>query len=226
MMLNANRLRKLLPQYTTVSESTTDKSIIMCRASDVPDLYEWLEVIGQGKAGEAVYGHVGVSVVGGRNATRGLIEERSLTELATDSGAGWTILHSKEETVAWERKFSELAPSQAQAMVQGKGASLLARTSEARKSVERYLESLPKGLKDLDMLLAHLKGQASASLLDKAVRWAEWPGVLQVDKWEGYYLAAALLIAQDYPDADPLEDFQLMSRIQILVDRLRRLYPT
>jgi hypothetical protein len=199
------------------------------RASCVEGVFEQLIVKGAGKHREAIYADAAVSIVRGQVATKGLVELALLDELATDSERGYAIVRTDAQAIEWEKRFAELAPSRVVALAVEKGPQLLLQTLEARNAAAKYA-SLLSGERDLDELHAKLFAQATSDQRKEALRLTEWPGVLRIRGAENLYRTATLAIAifsedvegrvDAFVGADPLENRELMWRIQILVDRL------
>lgn len=212
--------------------SKISKEFEYVRATSIKDLFEQIWVIAQGKKGEAVYANLAVSVVKGR-ATKGLVEIDLLMEMAGVPDRGWTIISSIDEAKLWEKQLAEVAPSRASKLAEEKGPELLERTASARNSVDRYFHFLEEHAGDLDELEEWMMRKASSSTMKRSEQLAEWPGVLQVSGWDQVYRIATLAIvsfaheveaqADELVSADPLENPELMWRIQILADRLKRI---
>jgi hypothetical protein len=226
MRLDQKHLQELLQahRFDTVWSSGTNLGFV--RPSTVVGLFEQIVIGSAGSEGEAIYANAAVSVVQHRLGTKGMCELRLIEEVATDQDRGWTVTRTIEESREWTRKLLGVAPHAASALATEKGSALLARTTAARAAVDAHLKQLP-GATGLDELKTWLHERLDADGIALAHGLAEWPGVLQKTGAELLYEVACLTIvcfevgrAPSQSNLDPLEDRELMWRIQLLVDHL------
>lgn len=227
MKLDQGTLRELLQVhgFDTTWRSGSDLGLV--RPSTVNGLYEHVVIGSAGREGDAIYANVVISIVHHSLGTKGMGELRLVEEVAADAERGWTVMRTVEESRQWAQKLAEVAPRAVSALATDKGPALLARTAAARAAVGAHLKQLPDTA-DLDALKTWLLGRLDADGPALARRLAEGPGVLQKAGAELLYEVACLAIVlfevrgQGSADAklDPLEDRELMWRIQLLVDRL------
>jgi len=185
-----------------------------------------VDVVGQGKSGEAVYGHAGISLVRGRNATKGLDELDHLLELDEDKERNWTLIESRASDLAidWERRFAVLAPTHAREVAIQAGQQLLDKTARERLATQTILIQLGTVF-DLPRAYSRLLAECSHQERRRAEILFEWPGVVQIPDADLLYRTATLAVARytfgsaDY-GADPLRDQNLMWLIQLLVDAI------
>lgn len=220
--------------------STIEDSFELVRVSKTPALYEAVMVSSQGKRGEAVSATIGISVTK-LVMTKGLVETRLLMEVADVKelvdeygfwvpGRGQAIIETTERAKQWEEQLASVASERAAEMAADVGPELLERTKSARNAVGKYLECL-SDIKEVGNQLRCLRQQAERPIVAEAERLANWPGVLQEVGTEEVYLMATLCILHfqhhventtgSFIGCDPLENEQLMWRIQLLVDKLR-----
>lgn len=228
MKVAASRVLSLLGSnegFTLAGRDPDEFSLV--RPSILDGLFEQIVVDGAGKSGEAVGCDVAISVVRSQLGTKGMCELELLDELATDPERGWAIVQTTEQAHEWERRVAEIAPAAARALARRQGPALLARTARARAAVDAHLTKLPDAA-DLDALKTWLLGHLETDGVALGHRLADGPGVLQKAGAELLYEVACLAItlfevrSQGLAEArlDPLEDRELMWRIQLLVDRL------
>ena len=199
----------------------------LVRPSTLDGLFEQIVIDAAGRSGEAIGCDVAISVVRSQLGTKGMCEMETLAELATDAERGVAIIQTAGQAQEWEKGVARIAPTAARALAQREGAALLARTARARAAVEAHLTKLPVA-GDLDVLKTWLLGRLELDGLNVARRLAKSPGVLQKAGAESRYEVACSAIvlfevrSQDLADAklDPLENRELMWRIQLLADRL------
>src|SRR5262245_58408579 len=99
------------------------------RPSYAPSLYEFLQVAGQGKSGEAIYAHAEISIL--RNTTFG--ESIFLSSIGEgfptySQTRKWTIIKNADDAIAWEREFTRIGPGLVHGLALTKGPDLLNRT--------------------------------------------------------------------------------------------------
>jgi len=228
MKVDASRLLSLLggKEGFALARREPDEFALV-RPSTLDGLFEHIEISGAGKSGEALGCDLAVSVVGGQLGTKGMCELELLAELATDPERGVTIVQTAEQAQDWERRVVEIAPPGVRALAQREGPALLARTARARAAVQAHLKQLPD-THDLDVLKRLLLGRLEPQRADVARRLAGRPGVLQKAGAELLYDVACMAIvlfevgnqASAEVKLDPLEDRELMWRIQLLVDHI------
>lgn len=203
-------------------------TLLFSRESEKSELWERIEVICQGKHGEAVYAYAWVSVVRGINATKGLVEGELLLELASVPERGWTIIESGAQARDWESRLTEVGPKKCQLIARLKGDSLLASTANARSASKAVFDWLVDTANVLD-IEELLERTSTADQLKHARRLADWPGVLQIRDAEHVYRIATIALIRCATelsdltvnvDADPLYDFNLRWVVQLLVDRI------
>jgi hypothetical protein len=193
----------------------------------VDGLYEHVVIGSAGREGDAVYANVAISIVQHRLGTKGMCELRLVEEVAGDAERGWTVIRTVDGSREWAQRVAEVAPRAATALAAEKGPALLARTAAARAAVEGYLKKLPD-VADLEALKSWLLGRLEGDRVALARRLADGPGVLVKAGAELLYVVACLAIvlfeignsSLSQVSFDPLEDRELMWRIQLLVDRL------
>lgn len=228
MKVNAFRLLKLLGDERGFALAWQDpQELGLVRASTVDGLHEQLLVSAAGRAGEALACEVAISITRRQLGTKGMCELEVVTDLATDLERGLTIVETGEQVELWEKGIAEIAPAAVGELAKRKGTALLARTEKARSAVQSYLKELP-GSEDLQELHAWLLARVPPDGVKGAQELAEAPGVLQKAGAELQYLVTCLTIVtfglggQDLAKLklDPVNDRELMWRIQLLADTL------
>lgn len=230
MMVSVKRVGKLLePQgFQLVYYHAQARLFVFSRNDPNPDLFQRVRIHCAGKRGEAAEGDAEVSVIRGANATKGLVEDELLLELASEPERGWTVLGTNDEAKDWEQRFAQFAPQQAAMLARKMGAELLAATAACRAAAAEMRERMGD-IHDLLSTRSQLARDATAEQLQTARRLAEWPGVLQIAEAELVYEVATIAIVIHATEisslrlnveADPLYDRHLMWLIQILVDRI------
>jgi hypothetical protein len=146
MMLSPDRLSALLkPQGFWLRDvDSVTKTIAFVRQSTIPRLYEHLNVHGQGKTGEAVYAATAISGSTSHSCDE-CVSEDDLTllyTLETDTDRHWTLVRTREEAEAWEKRVAQVAGLQCRTTGQLKGPSLRVRLEPAFSAVDRYIASL------------------------------------------------------------------------------------
>lgn len=227
MSISVARIRSILEQdgFVLVGNNTSGQSSFRRTASQ-SHLFEWIIVDCAGRQHEAVVGSIATSVTK-CILTKGLMEMRLLDEIAGIEERGWTIVDSIRHAKEWEAQLAKVAPMRSAEMATEVGPDILERTKLARIAVGKYLGSLTH-MEDVDIQLKLLRGQAKQYIVADAERLANWPGVLQVAGAEAQYLLATLCVlyfqrhVEDesftFMGSDPLENDQLMWRIQLLAD--------
>ena len=207
------------------------------RWNDRIGVSEWVVVGFAGKNSESVSVNRGVGVT--RIIAIGLehellMEAADVKELVDEDGfwlpdRGRAIIETVERAKEWEAQLAQIAPKRTAEMAADVGPGVLSRTASARAAVEKYL-SLLSNTEVIDTQLRHLQQQTARSVVADAERLVEWPGVLQVAGAEAQYSLAALHIlhfqrqvegaVESFIGSDPLENDQLMWRVQLLADAL------
>jgi hypothetical protein len=235
MMVSASRLSRLLSEagFALGWENPVSKDIVFLRPSSLSGLFERVVVTGGGKRGERVFAEVWVTVVRGPCATKGLVQDRHLVELAEDP-AGWATVASREDAEAWERKLAQIASTSARLLAEDQGANLLQRTDSARRAVARYAALIPSG-RSLKGALHSVHASATEAQILEGDRLATFAGVLRVRGAEDQYALACTLLAVNgdvvegkpspFGGASPLENTSLMWRIQLLTDEILVRWP-
>jgi hypothetical protein len=190
-------------------------------------LFESVLMGSAGQRGEAVFADVAVSVVSSW-ATKGLIEIEQVREINSEPDDGWSIIETVTAAKMWEERLANIAPARCERLASNVGAALLERTKNARRAVEAYLSHLPPAAPRQEAVKV-LRSYCSEDQRTAVDRLRNWPGVLQVEGEEPSYEIAALLIVF-FADAveggvpgglaDPLQNVELMWRLQLLRDRL------
>ena len=203
----------------------------LVRASHLPDLFDQVWVDSAGQGGEAVSAYIGVSVVRGQGGTKGLVELTPLAEIAGVPERGYTLITKKNQTLEWEGRLAAVAGVRAKEFADAKGQGLLASTAAARSAAARYFGWLDAG-SESNGSYARLRDRATPEHIEKARRLARWPGVLRFEEGHALYDLAALCLVLfeetvegtrgHFCSADPLENSDVMWRIQLLVDLLAR----
>jgi hypothetical protein len=143
MMLSPDRLSVLLtPQGFWLRDvNPVTKSVSFVRPSDIPRLYEHLNVHGQGKFGEALYATTAISGSMNHSGDECVSEQDStlLYVLETDKERHWTLVRTKDEAEAWEKTLAQHADFQCRATAHAKGPSLRERLQPAFDAVDRYI---------------------------------------------------------------------------------------
>lgn len=209
--------------------SSVAKEIGLIRASQIENLFERIEVKAQGSRGECVYAYAGVSVVRGPMATKGMVESRLLTELASGSRYGWRVIETAEAASKWIADLAAIGPTAAREFASAIGRDLLARTAHASDLARRYLSEVPPD-ESLTGTRRRLEGVMSREAAEAAYRLATHPGVVRTrDDLPAYDVAAKMLVYYEpsvegrrtrLENPDPLESVDLMWLIQFLADAL------
>ena len=145
-MLNADRLSNLLkPQgFTLRYAGSFVKTIIFVRNSNIPRLFEHLNVYGQGKAGEAVNASTGISASSSQSGDACVGEEdlALMYALATNAEHHWTIVGNTGEAKAWEERLAQNTDFHCRATADSKGPALHARLQPVFSAVDRYIAKI------------------------------------------------------------------------------------
>jgi hypothetical protein len=233
MSVSPDRLRELLAAdgFKPIWVDTLFGSFRFGRIGSFPGLFEQVWINTQGKTQEAVTASVAVSVVNSNTATRGLFEERHLSEVDTHEFRAYSNIENKEDALAWEKRLGQVASDAVLACARAQAQGLLQRTARVRDLIDRY-ESTIGSNESLDNLETLLKRKATAEQLQAAAKLAEWPGVCQFRGGQVLYEIACLMLilfaekVEAKPDffakSDPLLELEVMWRIQVLTDRLLR----
>lgn len=228
MIVSRPRVSRLLTrsEFQFSWYCNVEKTIFWTRPSPLGQFFEVLRVMGQGRRGEAVYAHAGISLIRGRNVQLDLCVLEQLTDLDNNKERGWTELRSRsdEATLDWERRFVELGPNHARQVAWRSGEELLARTEHVRHAVNTLLIQLGR-LDDLYAVHSKLLAECSHQERRRAEILHEWPWVMMIPDDEILYPIATLAVARytfgsnEY-GVDPLHDEKLMWLIQLLVDEI------
>jgi hypothetical protein len=230
MKINVSRIIALLrPEgFVLGRTSRIEKSFAFVRPDQRPELYQWIIVNCAGKNGEAVVGKVAVALTT-HKGLKGLMKSQLLFEIAQVKERGWTKIYEAAEARAWEREFVAIAPRRAVELAAEAGAELLETTKSARNAAHAYLEHLDLS-KPVPELLNEAISRVDSRRLAEAQKLAEAPAVLQVFGAQDIYLLACLCILEYEEEVEdvgtsfygqkPIQNKQLMWRIQLIADRL------
>ncbi|MBI3723852.1 RHS repeat-associated core domain-containing protein, partial [bacterium] len=187
----------------------------------------------QERRGDSAYAVVWVTVVREQCSTKGLVEDRLVKEIAAEK-SGWTFFPTTEAAKAWERRLASIAPKMARDLAVEKGPEVLERTAAARDAVARYLRFLG-GFESPWQARAALSTDMSDADQREAARLAEFAGVLKVRGAGDQYAAACTAIVKHaatveetpmpFRGVSPLDERNLMWRIQLLTDALMHQWP-
>jgi hypothetical protein len=203
-------------------------SLILWRPSRLSGLFEEIEIGAAGRSHDALYAEAKLAAARGRLGTKGLGASDPLHELA-NGPAGYFKARSKTEAQAWLGRVAGAAPMRWAKLTAEKGPALLDSTATARCAAAAYLARIAELAGD-DPSPEPLLAKASKEERQEAQRVAGFAGVLRYEDAEPQFLAAALAIAMFSPEiepglalrgANPLEQPDLMHRVQLIVDRLR-----
>jgi hypothetical protein len=148
MMLDPQRLDQLLRPYRfrVLLVDIVTKEIWFVRPSPLRRLYEHLQVVGQGKQGEAVYavsGIAGVQFFGAIFDSAVGEEDLSLLyALETNRDRHWTIVETVQQAKEWEIRLAEQAHSHCQATAKRMGPALFERLQPILDIVDSYVAKL------------------------------------------------------------------------------------
>jgi hypothetical protein len=226
------KLSRIAPQLTLAGFQPGFQcctgSFALVRVGEHPELFEWIRIDTAGKRHEAVFAYVSVCIAKWIGI-KGIMESMPFLELGEDRERGWTIIESDEKAREWEQKLIGHAPGAVVQFAAEHGPALLESTRAARLAVHQYLQRL--SVEDCaTSALASLRQNVGDTTRDEADRLMNWAAVQQIpDHPELYELACLCLLRFSsevegqgitYFGQDPLENSQLMWRIQLLVDRL------
>jgi hypothetical protein len=208
--------------------SAVEDSFAFVRGDTLPDLYQWIWIQPGGKRGEAVLTYLAVSVAKWI-ALKGLMETKLMSGIGEDPERGWTIVDSEYQARKLEQRLVQLAPSAVAEFAATHGSDLLAQTEAARKAANKYLsciESYPSA----EAALGNLRAISDETTVDEADRIMNWTAMRQLAGCPELYEIACLCLLNNsarvegtdvaYFGQDPLENIQLMWRIQLIVDKL------
>jgi hypothetical protein len=146
MMLSPERLTALLGPlgFLLRFADTRTKSIAFYRPASISRLYEHLNVVGQGKMGEAVYATTAISASTGRSCDTCVSEEDKalLFSLQSATDRHWTLVSDRKQAEEWERKLALEADSHCRSTAQSKGPALYERLRPTFGVIDRYIEKL------------------------------------------------------------------------------------
>lgn len=183
------------------------------RSSKVSEgLYEQVRISCSGASSEAVYAYFTCAVVNHGYPTKGLLESRLVTEIATVKERGWTIISSDDDARIWEDSLIDAIYSEFGEFVESVASPLLETTASARSSAQEYVSRLNDG-------------EVSA----EARTIANAPGICQVPGRFDLYEQAASCILEHHAMVEketsfdfsrPLFDLQLLWRLQLIVSQV------
>jgi hypothetical protein len=207
-------------------EPRTTDDLVFTRPSHKAELFESIIVGGQGKRGEAVSAEVGVAVTNWV-MYKLLGDVQFLSELGEDPQRGWTIIEDDDKARQWETRLVEVGPVRAKEWAASRGPQLLQETAHARAAVSKYL-CLLEPTTNLHQKLALLKSASNKRILEETERLTACPIFGDGPNTELAYRVACQLIVshsenvegKSYLGHEPMNDPELLSRIEILADRL------
>jgi hypothetical protein len=233
MLVKGSRLGLLLRNagFVVLAERPSPLHDLFLGRPYSEDLALQISVSASGRKGEAVYAYVGVTVIFGENATKGLIELDLLKEIASNKERAWTIIETREQAIAWEKSLARVAPARAEALARDKGPELLERTRDARDAAARYLGLLAP-VADPSAVRSALERLSTAEQRETADRWTEYGAIQQMPNGtSAYYVSALAMLVHGeavegrpapFARKKPIEEDALFWRIQLLVDLLFR----
>ncbi|TWU04407.1 hypothetical protein [Stieleria varia] len=136
-----------------------------------------------------------------------------ITEIANDSGRGWTEIHSRKEAQEWGRSLVNALPGRFRELESSQLEELSANSAESRAAASKYVALLSGDVK---------RGEESK-------RIAGMPGVCQVPDAVDLYTRVVDTILQnqevvdpgiDFSMLKPIESVEFMRRIQLVADFL------
>ena len=224
MSINRERLANLLKPsgFKLIPNSDPRGGAEYMRSSAIPDLSESIYYMLLGKRREAVAAFARVSVWFGYPT---ICDDRFIPEVGTDPTRGHAIITTSADAIAWERRLADVGPTRAEETARELGPALLLRTHQAREAVAGYLS----------VVEAHggwteIKKSATPAQRQAAERFLEFP-IMSGPEAEDLYRSAALAIVRFHRevekdhtvlrDMNPLENSELGSRVQLLVNRLK-----
>lgn len=232
MMLSPRRLSALLqPQdFWLRGVDSVTKTITFVRRSNIPRLYEHLNIEGQGKTGEVVYATTAVSGSTSHSHDESVSAEdlTLLYTLETDKARHWTLVPTKKEAEAWEKRLAQAADSHCRATAQAKGPLLRERLQPAISAVDRYIAKMGN-LNDIFASEFQYAQKVPAAQRSEAERLASLIGYIG-ESSEDVQLACLVVFrfALDVEGREAAfrgkkwhEDSSLRMRIYLLVDFIR-----
>ena len=237
-MVNAQRLLKLLQRrgFSLAWEDWKGKQFNYdyVRPASRQELFEHIEIVSQGRKGEAVNAIAWVSLVRGH---RTRFDERLFLSELCDGlpDVSYTLIESKDDAVNWERRVAGIAPARVKGVTAEKGEDILSRTEDARRAASRYV-AMVRQVSDervLEYLTYQLQQRTSVEQAKEADRVA---GLARLPPTYGYGVndaieAAALAIVlfgieveaprNAFAGESPSRNADLRLRLDILADRLR-----
>ena len=225
MSINRQRLLELLKGsgFILTWSGGQKGGSVYDRRSTLDELYESISYHFAGKEREAVVAHARVSVWWGYPT---ISEERHIPDVATVPDRGYAVITSDADASAWEHRLAEVGPVRAAEVARDLGPGLLERTKGARAAVMGYLATV-----EAHGAWAVLEHMVSAAERAAAERFLDFP-IMSGPEAEPLYRSAALAIVKFHRavekddavlrDMNPLENSELGSRIQLLVNRLSR----
>ncbi len=231
MQIDIKRLEALLrPKGYSISwTSETARQVVYAKEGWHPELYELINIQCGGKRGESVSATVRVTTSRGRAGWGDKSDRILVMELASDKQRGTSIINTSEEAVQWERQCAAVAPARAAELARRIGPAILNGTAEARAAANEYLRRLLRASDPIDPASA-LCDRATEGQVEEAVRIARSPVVVHIPDGLPLYTTAALAIVlfgdevekrpRPFWGAVPLENNDLMMRLQLIVDRM------
>ena len=234
MKVSLRRLQRslALSAFEVAWECRDDESAVVRSSQVHNELFELVIVGWAGEGGKTVFADAAVSVLRGW-PTKGLIETEQVTEIDDDHEHRWSVIGTRAEAENWELRLASLAPDRCKELAAREGPGLLQRTQQAREAAQKYLSQLPM-LGSPEQAAEWLGNQCTADERTEADRLLKWPGVLQIEGGELLYAVAALLVVRFSDEVeggvpgglpDPIQNVELMWRLQLLRDRLAALWP-
>jgi hypothetical protein len=232
MMLRVPEIRSAFAahQFVPVKLDAASKNFYFSRASSALELFELVTIAGAARGHQAFGSSIGISVVRGETATKGL----TLLECKTPRGneAGWFEPRSRDEAQQWLKEVAVAAPALTVKMIAEHGLNLLADTGEARAAADAYLRLGFLLERSLETSIADLRKRATTEQVNLAERLVTSSSIMKLENGEQIYIAAALSMVVFGDEVEgrstpfdvkaPVMDRPLVWRIQLLADRLLR----
>jgi hypothetical protein len=152
-----------------------------------------------------------------------------LEELGEDPERGWTIIEDDAKAIQWESRLAEIGPIRAMEWATARGPQLLQDTAQVRAAVADYYSLLNRA-ESLEAALLEMKSTTRKQLVEEAERLSTCPIFRNGPDAElAYHVACQVILSHServdgtsYIGHDPMNDAELLKRIEILVDRLSR----
>jgi hypothetical protein len=228
MMLDREYLQRLLMplRFEVAWFSSTAKQVVFSRlCQSNSDIYERINIHCGGKKGESIPARIELSVTKGRPNV--LTESSLLTELANND-RGTFVAKSPQETRQWAHRLASIVNDRLETLSREKSDHILKTTASIRNAAILYLNKIAAFNCSASELIILFEKKAETKG-DFARKISQWPGVIQIPNAESIYYLVCLTILifskeiEPYSDylkkSDPL-DFELLGRIQLIVDYL------